>query len=250
MQDPNAVHEFNTFQPQQLSPGDMYIPQHHHQPHHNYRSHHHYPRHQHMQSNYHHYQYNNPYHMPHYQGQYNMQHQMQHHHYGQKNYNNNYNKSSNQNSNNHDNNNNSNKSNNLNSVDDDKQKLEMTDASGTDANESKGESGSKSWASIVGVSTTKSSASTTPQTAVSSPTMQQNDVQQLAYPSQYSENPMLPEYSNYMKPRNSYYKNNYKQQQNNYESSNQQIFDLTNRSFPPIGDDCKNPIFIAFFFIN
>ena len=266
MQDPHAVHEFNTFQPQQLSPGDMYMPQHHphQQPHHNYRSHHHYQRHQHMQSNYHHYQYNNPYHMPHYQGQYNMQpHQMQHHHYGQKNYNNNnYNKSNNYHNNNnnnnnnndtgnyHDDNNNSNKSNNLNS-DDDKEKLEMCDeanTSGTDANESKSDSGSKSWASIVGVSSIKPSGSNTPQAAVSSPpTMQQNtnNDAQLTYPAPYQQQqqqqqqqPMLHEHTNYMKPKNNYYKNNYKQ--NNYDSSNQQqIFDLTNRSFPPIGDNCK-----------
>lgn len=255
MQDPLAVHEFNAYQQQQLSPVDLYTPQHHHQPHHGYRSHghHHYQRHQqHLQHNYHHYQYNNPYHIQHYQNQYtNMQHPMHHHHYNSHNSNkynnyqkNNYNHNNNENTGSsyhiHDNNNNSNKSNNLNNTESSKSVDQIANSDSTvnqsgqettTSNENKSESGSKSWASIVGVSSSTSSANIPAQQTSTGSSPALNEASQ-PQNYQFEQTNSFSEYS--LKSKNNYYKNNYKHQQSNNYEIQQQAFDLTNRSFPPI----------------
>lgn len=266
IQDPLAVHEFNTFQQQQqVSPVDMYN----HQPHYNYRSHHHYSRHQHaMQSNYnHHYQYNNIYPVPHYQSQYSGMQQFNYHHYGHGNskynkYNNNYNNNNNNHANNasnsgdsnmfqtHDNNNNSNKSNNLNNTESVKLEddTEIGEQSEEAKAESKSESGSKSWASIVGVpnaANTKTTKNTTTK-SVTPPQTQEVPEQRNGTSVPQKHQQMMTnnfnEYSenNYTKPK--YYKNKYNNSNQNTHSqeTSQEVFDLTNRSFPPIGADAAS----------
>jgi len=247
-QDPSAVLEFNAFPQQQLSPVDMYTP--HHNNANSYRSH--YNRHNQMQANYHHYQYQNPY--QHYPSQYNMHpmHGNGSHHYNSHKYNkynnnnNNYytDNTGNSNYHTHDNNNNSKKSNNLNNTD---SAMTMVNSKQVEAlenptsTETKSESGSKSWASIVGVSgSTSNTPPSTQQTSNgSSPAPveitqepQQPHVQQQQYQkkfNQYNNHGYNGEYTN-MRPRNNYQKSYNNKQQSNYE----QAFDLTNRSFPPI----------------
>lgn len=212
-----------------------------------------------MQPNYHHYQYQNPY--QHYPGQYNMHpmHTNSHgnHHYNSHKYNkyNNYYNDNNTgfNYHTHDNNNNSKKSNNLNNTDatttvNGKQAVAEASETTTGGTETKSESGSKSWASIVGVSGSTSNTSnsnSTQQTSTgSSPApaettqiqqQPQYQYQNKKYTQSYQQyNNFYGEYvaGNNMRPRNNYqkgYHNN--KQQNNLE---QQAFDLTNRSFPPI----------------
>lgn len=193
-----------------------------------------------------------------------MQHPMQHHHYShntnkynnyQKNKNNNnhnYNDNTGSNYQTHDNNNNSNKSNNLNNTDSTTKPVKQAVVDASIANqtgeevtigntEAKSESGSKSWASIVGVSSSPSTTNTptsTQQTSTGSSPTPTNEVaqqHQTYYPVSQNDNTNFNEYSNYIKPKNNYYKNYNKHSFDNSNMNSQsQVFDLTNRSFPPI----------------
>ena len=272
VQDPLVIHEFNTYQQQQqLSPADLYNPHLHHHQQHSYRPHHHHQtsnqyqrQQQHLQQNYHHYQYNNHYHtqpMHHYQNNYQhshlIQHSTHHHHYNpSKNY---YPKQTENaagfnNNNIYDNNNNSNKSNNLNDSKSEKlqhkhqihQTSEVLTKNEDGINENEpnlisngdsiSKSDSKTWASIVGFSTTNLVSSR----SSPSPNAQQ---QSLSFQQIQMQDSNFNEYT-YVKQKNMNYKiinnnkdKNFINQQQSSSANN--TFDLTNRSFPPISINCE-----------
>ena len=271
VQDPLVIHEFNTYQQQQqLSPVDLYNPHLHHHQQNSYRPHHHHQtgnqyqrQQQHLQQNYHHYQYNNHYHtqpMHHYQNNYQQSHLMQHStHHHQYNPSKNYypkqteNAAGFNNNNIYDNNNNSNKSNNLNESKSEKlqhkQQLQTSEVltkneDGINENEpnlnsngdSISKSDSKTWASIVGFSTTNLVSSR----SSPSPNAQQ---QALSFQQIQMQDNNLNEYID-MKQKSMNYKNitnNKDKHLINQEQSSlsNNTFDLTNRSFPPISINCE-----------
>lgn len=127
----------------------------------------------------------------------------------------------------------------------------------TGGTETKSESGSKSWASIVGVSgSTSNTPPSTQQTSTGSSPAPVETTQQVQEPQQqqqqYQNKKFTQSYQQYnngfngeyfagtnMRPRNYYQKGYHSKQQNNYEQQQQQAFDLTNRSFPPINGECQ-----------